>query len=155
MENGVGDAPGEHMSEWDPEAFENALIEDMRTHDGAVTSGPMAGHPLLIMTATGARSGQPRRAILTYSRDNGGFVVAGTAGGSPTTPNWVANVRAHPRVQVEAANRTFDATATVETGAERDRLWAQHVAVLPHFADYPKQTGRVIPMVRLTPIEGE
>ena len=36
---------------------------------------------------------------------------------------------------------------------ERDRLWDQHVATLPWFADYPAQSGRTIPVIRLTPIE--
>ena len=44
------------------------------------------------------------------------------------------------------------ATATmIADGPERDRLWDQHVAKLPNFADYPKQTGRLIPMIRLKP----
>jgi hypothetical protein len=34
--------------------WENDLIADMRAHGGAVTGGPLAGHPLLIMTSTGA-----------------------------------------------------------------------------------------------------
>jgi deazaflavin-dependent oxidoreductase (nitroreductase family) len=139
------------MADWDPEAFETALVADMRANDGAVTSGPLAGHPLLIMTATGAKSGQPRRSILTWSRDGDAYVVAGTAGGAPTTPSWVANVRSNPGVTIEVGNRTVEATATIAEGADRDRLWAQHVAALPHFADYPRQTGRVIPMIRLTP----
>lgn len=142
------------MSDWDPEAFENALIEDMRAHGGRVTSGPLAGNPLLVMTSTGARSGQPRRRILTYSRDGNDFVVAGTASGAPTDPLWLNNLRAHPEVSIEAENRSFEATAMIVDGAERDRLWDQHVAALPHFAKYPEQSGRVIPMVRLTPTAG-
>jgi deazaflavin-dependent oxidoreductase (nitroreductase family) len=140
------------MADWDPAAFENALIEDMRAHDGAVTSGPLAGHPLLILTSTGAKSGEPRRAILTYSRDGGDYVVAGTAGGAPTAPNWLHNLEADPEVVIEIANRTSNGRATIVDGQERDRLWDQHVASLPHFAGYPAQTGRVIPIVRLTPI---
>jgi deazaflavin-dependent oxidoreductase (nitroreductase family) len=133
--------------------FEDELIADMRAHGGAVTAGPLMGHPLLIMTSHGARSGEPRRAILTYSRDGDDYVVAGTAGGSSSDPAWVRNVAAHPDVTIEIANRTFEAAATaVAHGPERDRLWEQHVASLPHFAAYPEQTGRVIPMVRLTPI---
>ena len=139
------------MTDWDPQAFENALIDDMRAHGGAVTSGPLAGHPLLVMTSTGAKSGESRRAILTFSRDGGDYVVAGTASGAPTDPDWVHNVQVHPEVAIEAENRQFAATATVVDGPERDRLWQQHVEALPHFADYPEQTGRVIPMVRLTP----
>ena len=140
------------MTDWDRDAFENAMIADMRAHDGVVTSGPLAGHPLLIMTTTGAKSGEPRRAILTWSEDGGDYVVAGTAGGSTTTPAWVHNVEAHPDVAIEVQNRTGAATATViADGPERDRLWDQHVAKLPNFADYPKQTGRLIPMIRLKP----
>jgi deazaflavin-dependent oxidoreductase (nitroreductase family) len=131
--------------------FEKALIQEMRTHDGNVMSGPLAGHPLLVLTSSGAKSGEERQAILTFSRDHGDYVVAGTAGGSPTTPSWVYNLREHPEVEIEAENRTFEATARIVAGAERDRLWDQHVAKLPHFAEYPKKTTRVIPMVRITP----
>jgi deazaflavin-dependent oxidoreductase (nitroreductase family) len=135
----------------DPTAFEDALIEDMRAHDGEVTSGPLKGHPLLVLRSRGARTGDDRRAILTFSRDGDDFVVAGTAGGSPTTPGWVHNLGEHPEARIEAENQEFRATATViSDGPERDRLWAQHVTRLPWFAGYPEQTGRVIPMVRLT-----
>jgi deazaflavin-dependent oxidoreductase (nitroreductase family) len=142
------------MNDWDPAAFENALIDDMRAHDGKVTTGPLRGHPLLIMTSQGAKTGQPHPAILTYHRDGGDYVVAGTAGGSPTTPAWVHNVRENPEVTVEVDNRPFEATATEVGGAERDELWHEHVAQLPHFGDYPKKTDRVFPIVRLTPKAG-
>jgi deazaflavin-dependent oxidoreductase (nitroreductase family) len=139
------------MTDQDPESFENALIADMRAHDGRVTTGPMAGHPLLVMTSKGAKSGESRRAILTFSRDGDAYVVAGSASGSPTDPAWLHNVEADPGVAVEAEGRTFDAIASVAEGADRDRLWDRHVAALPHFAAYPEQSGRTIPMVRLTP----
>jgi deazaflavin-dependent oxidoreductase (nitroreductase family) len=140
------------MTDWDPEAFENGIIEDMRAHGGAVTTGPLAGHPLLLMTSTGAKSGEPRRAILTFTRDGDDYVVAGTASGAPTHPIWVHNVQVNPEVEIEAENRQFNATARVITdGAERDRLWQAHVEALPWFAEYPEKSGRVIPMVRLTP----
>jgi len=131
--------------------WEDQLIADMRAHGGAVTGGPLAGHPLLIMTSTGAKSGEARRAILTFSRNGDDYVIAGSAAGAPTDPAWLANVAANPEVTVEAEGRTFKATASVAAGADRDRLWDGHVAVNPHFAAYPEQSGRVIPMVRLTP----
>ena len=131
--------------------FEQALIEEMRAHDGAVTTGPLAGHPLLVLSSSGAKTNEPRRAILTFSRDQGDYIVAGTAGGSPTTPAWVYNLREHPAVEIEAENRTFGATARVVDGEERDRLWDQHVARLPHFAEYPEKARRVIPIIRITP----
>jgi deazaflavin-dependent oxidoreductase (nitroreductase family) len=132
--------------------FEDDLIADMRAHEGEVTAGPLKGHPLLIMTSRGAKSGDPRRAILTWSKDGDDYIVAGTAGGSPKVPAWVHNVAAHPDVTIEIPNTTFEASATTITdGPERDRLWDRHVAALPHFAAYPEQTGRLIPMVRIHP----
>lgn len=143
------------MADWDRESFENAVIADMREHDGVVTSGPLAGHPLLILTTLGAKSGKDRRAILTYSRDAGDYVVAGTAGGSPTTPSWVHNLEAEPHVTIEVANRSSAATAAIVDDDERDRLWERHVAALPNFADYPAQAGRVIPVIRITPSDAD
>ncbi len=139
------------MADWDRDTFENAMIADMREHGGVVTNGPLAGHPLLILTTVGAKSGKERRAILTYTRDAGDYVVAGTAGGSPTTPSWVHNLEAQPQVTIEVANRVSAATATIVDPGERDRLWEQHVEELPNFAEYPAQSGRVIPVIRITP----
>lgn len=135
----------------DVSTFEDQLIAEMRANDGKVLSGPLAGHPLLVMTSRGAKSGAPRRAILTYHRDGEDYIVAGTAGGSKSDPAWLHNVVADPEVTIEVDNQQSDATATtIVEGAERDRLWDDHVKALPWFADYPAQTGRLIPMVRLT-----
>ena len=140
------------MPDADANAWEDRLIAEMRANDGEVRNGPLAGHPLLVMTSTGARSGEPRRAILTYHKDGDDYVVAGTAGGAPTKPSWVYNVDADPDVTIEVGNKEVRARASVvDKGVERDRLWNDHVQRLPWFADYPAQTGRVIPMIRLTP----
>jgi deazaflavin-dependent oxidoreductase (nitroreductase family) len=132
--------------------FEDALIADMRANGGKVTQGPLAGHPILIMISQGAKSGEPRRSILTWSRDADDYIVAGTAGGAPSVPGWVYNLQANADVTIEVDNVVVPARAeAILDGPERDRLWQQHVAALPWFADYPAQTGRVIPMVRITP----
>jgi deazaflavin-dependent oxidoreductase (nitroreductase family) len=142
------------MPDSEPDVWEDALIADMRAHDGRPSAGPLRGHPLMVMTSTGAKSGLARRAILTYSRDGDDFIVAGTAGGSPTEPLWVENLRVHPQASLEIGDRTFAATARVTDGDERDRLWDQHVADLPWFGEYPSKTDRVIAVVRLTPKDG-
>lgn len=123
-------------------------------HDGQVTEGWMKGEPVLFLTSTGAKTGLSRRHILNFSRDGDAYVVAGTAGGAPTDPKWVANVRTNPTVSVEADGRVFEGTAAVAEGAlnpERLRLWSMHVATIPRFGGYPEHTGRAIPMVRITP----
>lgn len=131
-------------------AWEESLIADLRANGGRPSGGPLAGHPILLMWSKGARSGKQRRSILTYSRDGDNFIVAGSKSGAPTHPAWFFNIQHDPNVTLEVANETFPATATVAKGEEHDRLWAQHVAQLPWFGDYPAMTGgRVIPTIRL------
>lgn len=139
------------MTDWDPEAFENAMLADMRANGGAVTSGPFAGMPILVMNSKGVKSGQPRRAFLAYTRDGADYVIAGSKGGGPTDPLWLKNIQVDPIVDVEAEGRTFKATATVTEPDDRRQLWDKHVEAMPQFAEYLKTTDREIQMVRLTP----
>lgn len=136
----------------DREAFENDLIEQLRANGGVLTTGPFAGKDLLVLTSTGAKSGRPRRAILNFTRADGDYVVAASKGGSPTDPSWLRNLLANPRVTIEAEGRTMTAEAAVAAPADREILWERHVARYPGFAEYPARAGRVIPMVRLTPV---
>ena len=130
------------------EAFTQALMADLRTN-GRPSSGPMAGRPLMILTTTGAKSGQPRSAVVTFTRDGDRYVVAASKGGAPTHPAWFFNLKANPEAKVEADGQAFTARATITEGAERDRLWAQHAEERPEFREYPTKTTRVIPMILL------
>ena len=134
-------------------AWEDNLIADLRANDGRPSAGPLAGEDLLVLHTTGAKTGEQRRAILSYTRDGDGYVVAGTNNGRPTQPGWVRNIQASARVTFDIGATAKQATATIAEGTERERLWAGHVKVLPRFGDYPaKVGGRIIPVVRLTPV---
>ena len=136
---------------FDKEAFEEQVINDMREHGGEISSGPMAGTRLLVLTTTGAKTGERRRALLFFSKDGADYVIAGTASGSTRDPAWLRNLAAHPAPSVEVDGRQFEASATITEGAERDRLWQQHLEAQPQLAAHAEQAGRTIPMVRLTP----
>lgn len=130
-------------------AFTQSLVEDFRAHDGKVTSGPFLGRDLLLLTTTGARSGEPRLAPLVYTRDGERIVIVASKGGAPTHPAWYVNLLANPIVTVEIGAETVQMRATVADGAERDRLYAAHAAMHPSFTEYPSKTTRVIPVVVL------
>ena len=132
----------------DYNAFNRQLIEEFRANGGKV-GGMFAGAPLLLLTTTGAKSGQPRVAPLAYTTDNGRLVVIASKGGAPTHPDWFHNLRANPDVTVEVGTETFPARATVPQGAERQRLFDQMAAQMPGFAEYQKNTVRKIPVVVL------
>ncbi len=128
--------------------FNRKLIQEFRANGGKV-SGMFAGAPLLLLTTTGARSGQSRVAPLLYSTDNGRLVVIASKGGAPTHPDWFHNLRANPEVTVEVGTETFTARATLPEGAERQRLFDQMAAQMPNFAEYQRNTARQIPVVVL------
>ena len=135
------------MADWND--FNNQLIAEFRANDGVV-GGKFAGTPLLILTTTGARSGQPRLAPLAFDRDGDALVIIASKGGAPTNPDWYHNIKANPVVTVEVGTETFQAVATEVTGNERERLFDQVVAKMPGFGDYQKNTSRRIPVVTLT-----
>ena len=77
------------MGNADEQTWEQALIADMREHEGRPTSGPLAGHPLMLMQGKGAKSGEPRHAVLTYSRDGEDYIArARPAGRRSHRPGW-------------------------------------------------------------------
>jgi deazaflavin-dependent oxidoreductase (nitroreductase family) len=136
---------------FDKNAFEEQVINDMREHGGVISSGPMAGTRLLVLTTTGAKTGERRRALLFFSKDGADYVIAGTASGATHDPAWLRNLEANPTPEVEVDGRQFEASSTIADGAERDRLWQQHLELQPQLAAHAEQAGRTIPMVRLTP----
>ena len=105
---------------------------------------------MIVLTTTGAKSGQPRTNPLVYLADGDQLVIFASKAGAPTNPDWYHNLLAHPRVTVELGDETFHADASVVQGEERDRLFAQQVAVMPGFAEYQEKTTRTIPVVVLT-----
>ena len=130
--------------------YNQTLIADLRAHGGHATSGNFVGRQVLILTTTGAKTGERRETPLAYTLDGDRVVIVASKGGSPTHPAWYHNVVANPNVTVEIDGERSDAKATVADGAERRRLYDAHAAVHPSFADYEARTGgRVIPVIVL------
>ncbi len=128
--------------------YNKKIIEEYRTNGGKV-GGQFAGSPLLLLTTTGAKSNLPRTTPLVYSRDGEHLLIAASKAGAPTNPDWYHNLVAHPEVTIELGTERFQARASVPQGAERDRLYNGIAAQMPGFAEYQKNTTRVIPVVVL------
>jgi len=128
--------------------FNRGVIDEFRVNAGRV-GGMFDGFALALLTTTGARTGIRRTTPLAYFELNGMPAVVASAMGGPRHPAWLANVRAHPQVSVEVGAESFDALASIPTGIERDRLFAQVVEQDPDFAGYQAGTARVIPVVML------
>ncbi|CAB4896975.1 unannotated protein [freshwater metagenome] len=126
------------------------IIAEFRANGGQV-GGQFEGAPMVIITTTGARSGQPRTAPLVYLPDNKRLVIFASKAGAPTHPDWYHNLKANPTVTVEVGTDVYQATAVEITGDERDRLYAAQVSLMPGFANYQEATTRLIPVIALQP----
>jgi deazaflavin-dependent oxidoreductase (nitroreductase family) len=135
-----------------PADFNARIIEEFRANEGRV-GGAFDGSSLLLLHHTGAKSGQSRVNPLTYLEDDGRYVVFASRGGSPRNPAWYYNLKAHPNVVIEVGTDTIEAVASEATGEERERLYRTQAERIPQFAEYEKQTDRVIPVMVLTPSE--
>ena len=132
-------------------AFNRSIIDEFRANDGKV-GGQFAGADLLLLTTTGAKSGQRRVSPLAYFRIDGKLIIIGSFAGAPVNPAWVHNLRADPAAHVEVGTDSFDVTARELPAAERDELFDKVAAAAPGFAEYQSNTRRVIPLFELQPV---
>jgi deazaflavin-dependent oxidoreductase (nitroreductase family) len=132
--------------------FNKNLIADLRANQGQATSGPFRGGSVLILTTTGAKSGETRENPVAYTRTGESYVIIASKGGAPTHPAWFHNLLANPEVKVEVLGETIRVRARVAEGEEHQRLYDAQAAVMPGFADYQRKTTRKIPVVVLEPV---
>ena len=132
-----------NMNDWDRQ-----IIEEFRARGGNV-GGQLAGAPLLLLTTTGAKSGEPRTRPLVYLSEGGRIYVFGGNRGAPTNPAWYHNLLAHPDVTVEVGTEKFEARAIVLDSAEGERLGKIQVQRLPVLAELQEKITRKVPVVLL------
>jgi deazaflavin-dependent oxidoreductase (nitroreductase family) len=132
-------------------AFNKTVSDEFRANDGKV-GGQFEGANLLLLTTTGAKSGQPRVSPLAYFRVDDKLLILGSFAGADVNPAWVHNLRANPSAHVEIGNESSDVTARELPPAERDDLFPKITAVAPGFAEYQAKTTRIIPVFELQPL---
>ena len=114
----------------------------------------VASMPVLELTTTGRKSGQPRSTMLTTPwQDGDTLAIVASRGGDDHHPAWFLNLRANPAVTVRTGSGTRAMTARITTGEERTELWSQITAKHRNYADYQSKTDREIPVVLLEPVD--
>jgi len=112
-----------------------------------------SGMPVVELTTTGRKSGQPRAVMLTSPVQEGDtYVVVASRGGDDQHPAWFLNLRDNPDVEVAikgAPKRRM--RARVASADERARLWPLVIADHKNYAGYQTKTTREIPLVLLEP----
>lgn len=124
-----------------------------RLFKGRILSNWLAGLPNILLTTTGARSGEQRTVPLVGIEVAGSLAVVGTRFGSDQHPGWYHNLLADPRATIEVHGERSDVTARlVPDGPEYDRIMATADTVYAGYALYRQRiTARRIPIFVLDP----
>ncbi len=140
----MSDQPLDSATEWVAEHTRKYVESD--GEDGYM----WRGYPTVVLTTTGRKSGGLRRNALIFGRDGDDYILVASYGGRPQNPLWYGNLTADPSVTIQDRAEIFSGVAeTVADGEERDRLWAQMVAIYPPYDEYQTKTERQIPIVRV------
>ena len=127
------------------------IISEFRKNHGKV-GGQFEGAPVLLIHHTGAKTSTVRVNPVMYLKDGDRYLVFASKAGADTNPDWYHNLKAHPeKVQIEVGDKKIDVRAEEIKGSERDRLYGRQGTLYPQFANYQKQTKRVIPVIALVP----
>jgi deazaflavin-dependent oxidoreductase (nitroreductase family) len=110
------------------------------SHGQRTAAGITAGVPVLTVTTTGARTGQPRSTPLLGVPFGSDIAIIGTRFGQPGTPGWYYNLCAQPRAEVAFRDRSFSATAREADEDEWQQIWAQARNI---YAGYEAYASRI------------
>jgi len=131
------------------------LPQDMLAHNRKVIAdfrangGVEPGRNLLLLTTTGARTGEERTSPMMFVPDGDRILVIASNAGAVRHPNWYHNLVAHPDVTVEVTGDTYRARAHPLEGEERERKWASITGQFAFFLDHQANIERTIPIVAL------
>jgi F420H(2)-dependent quinone reductase len=121
---------------------------------GGAEGGELGGLPVIILTTSGARSGQTRKTPIMRVEQDGVYAAIASYAGRPTNPQWYANLVAHPDATVQDGRRLHRARARELSGAEKQRWWAIADALNPNYATYRSTAGGLdIPILALEPAD--
>jgi deazaflavin-dependent oxidoreductase (nitroreductase family) len=112
------------------------------------------GIPVLELTTTGRKSGQPHSVMLTSPLQDGEtLVLVASGGGDVRSPAWLLNLRDNPDVGVRLQGSPKQPMrGRVATTAERERLWPLVIADHSNYAYYQSRTTREIALALLEPV---
>ena len=113
----------------------------------------VSGIPVVMLTTTGAKSGQPRTVPVLGIPTEGGVAIIASNFGKHRHPAWYHNLRADPDAEV-VIDGTHRRVRAVEAGGERRaQIWQEGLRVYPGFGQYESRAAhRRISVFVLEPV---
>ena len=81
------------------------------------------------------------------------MVIVAANSGRASHPGWFYNLKATPTVQVQVMDRTFQVHFEELSSDEAIAFWPCVLSIAPTYERYQRAINRVIPLVRLVPVE--
>lgn len=124
-----------------------------RWTDGKATvPGVLTGMPVIMLTTTGAKTGQPRTMPVMGTPIGENLAILGTNYGQPKPPAWVFNLAADPHATVTWRDRSVAVVARLASEEEAERVWQAAASFYIGFPEYRKRiTGRPVRIYILEP----
>ncbi|MFB8183264.1 nitroreductase/quinone reductase family protein [Streptomyces sp. NPDC055966] len=128
----------------------DALLQ--RRTMGRLSIGRTVGLHSLLLTTTGARTGQPRQVPLFHVPYGRGFAVIDSNLGADNHPAWSVNLLRHPHATVVTLGKQLPVIARETQGHEREEIWQTILSVSPGYAAYDARCNRNLRIFHLQPV---
>ena len=96
----------------------------------------LTGIPLIMLTTTGAKTGNPRTSPLIGIPVGDGLVVIGSNYGTEATPGWVQNLEANPAAMVTYRDRRIAVVARRAIAEETEQAFDAAAVIYAAFPTY-------------------
>ena len=121
------------------------MLHGVSKGSASVTGGLIA-NPTLLLSTTGAKSGQTRTAPLSAIPLGDGLALIGSNAGSGKVPGWAYNLRANPVASVSYNGRTVEVIAREADENEYDAVFDAAVRIYPGYGGYRQRATHHIPV---------
>jgi deazaflavin-dependent oxidoreductase (nitroreductase family) len=133
---------------WLARVFSRLQAQGFRRRRGGRTQG---GVDAILLHSIGARSGEPRSALLGFLPDGpDSWLIIASLAGAARNPAWLYNLAHNPRAAIEFGDgRRVEVAAETLEGADLEATWTRIARDAPEYANYLSKTDRPIPVLRL------
>jgi deazaflavin-dependent oxidoreductase (nitroreductase family) len=105
--------------------------------------------PIVVLTTTGAKSGQPRTVPIACFPDGDALYVVGSNFGREKHPAWSGNLLETRRAHASVGGEDFEVDAHLLTEEEKAAMWPALLEKWPNFDVYTERSGRDLRVFRL------
>lgn len=101
----------------------------------------VAGIPVVMLTTTGAKSGQPRTVPVLGIPAEDRLAIIASNFGQQRHPAWYYNLRAHPEALIVVDGHGERVQAVEARGERRANIWQAGLRVYPGFGQYERRAS--------------